>query len=285
MGRQSPDDIRFLTYTTRYNRDYWVTLDGLEKHYRARRNRREALRRPRAVRHHDEESRRAWCCGRPSTRPPSTSTAKSCGSKPAPEMAFEKSAGTWKPASLHDKTLRKKHGLQGPIDDAFLEPFLVVRPTGTPWNAAANDQALRILQRFERQYTLAYRGHVRVKNDKDVTAADFAKYHLVLFGDPGSNRWIAKLNGKLPLHWTRETVALGSKSFPAAEFRPGDDLSESAERRTITWSSIAGSPRHGRTGPAISRRRAMAISPSSRSKMVPTIRTPLTPASSTSSGS
>ena len=33
MGRQIPDHIRFLTYTTRYNRDYWVTLDGLEKHY------------------------------------------------------------------------------------------------------------------------------------------------------------------------------------------------------------------------------------------------------------
>jgi hypothetical protein len=32
-GRRIPDRIRFVTYTTRYNRDYWVTLDGLEKHY------------------------------------------------------------------------------------------------------------------------------------------------------------------------------------------------------------------------------------------------------------
>ena len=32
-GQTSPDHIRFLTYTTRYNRDYWVSLDGLEKHY------------------------------------------------------------------------------------------------------------------------------------------------------------------------------------------------------------------------------------------------------------
>jgi hypothetical protein len=117
--------------------------------------------------------------------------------------------------------LRKQHGLQGPIDDAFLEPFLVVRPTGTPWNAAANDQALRMLQRFERQYSLAYRGHIRVKDDRDVTAADFAQYNMVLFGDPGSNRWISKLNGKLPvLRWTRETVAMGSQSFPASESVP-----------------------------------------------------------------
>src|SRR5437016_2226088 len=32
-GQTSPDHIRFLTYTTRYNHDYWVSLDGLEKHY------------------------------------------------------------------------------------------------------------------------------------------------------------------------------------------------------------------------------------------------------------
>ena len=32
-GQSSPDHIRFLTYTTRYNRDYWVSVDGLEKHY------------------------------------------------------------------------------------------------------------------------------------------------------------------------------------------------------------------------------------------------------------
>ena len=41
-----------------------------------------------------------------------------------------------------------------------------------------------------------------------------AKYHVVLFGDPGSNKWIAKLNGKLPVKWTRETVAIGAQSFP-----------------------------------------------------------------------
>ena len=39
--------------------------------------------------------------------------------------------------------LHKTHALQGPIDDAFLDPFLLVRPTGTPWNDAVNQQALR----------------------------------------------------------------------------------------------------------------------------------------------
>src|SRR6185369_11303068 len=32
-GRIEPDHIRFVTYTTRYNRCFWVTVDGLEQHY------------------------------------------------------------------------------------------------------------------------------------------------------------------------------------------------------------------------------------------------------------
>ena len=184
MGRQIPDHIRFLTYTTRYNRDYWVTLDGLEKHYE--RAEIDAKRSDDRAQYDITTKNLTRLVLRETEHATAVNIdGQKLRVKPAPEMAFEKSNGAWKPASLHEKGLRKKHGLQGPIDDAFLEPFLVVRPTGTPWNAAANDQALRILQRFDRQYTLAYRGHIRVKDDKDVTAADFAKYHVVLFGDPG----------------------------------------------------------------------------------------------------
>ena len=32
-GQTSPDHIKFVTYTTRYNRDFWITVDQLGKHY------------------------------------------------------------------------------------------------------------------------------------------------------------------------------------------------------------------------------------------------------------
>ncbi|MDQ6666059.1 MAG: hypothetical protein M3Z23_16895, partial [Acidobacteriota bacterium] len=60
----------------------------------------------------------------------------------------------------------------------------------------------------------------RIVNDTDVADADFAKYNVVLFGDPGSNRWIARIIGKLPVRWTRETVSLGGQTFPAAKSYP-----------------------------------------------------------------
>ena len=61
-----------------------------------------------------------------------------------------------------------------------------------------------------------------------MTEADIAKYHVVLFGDPGSNKWIAKLNGKLPVKWSKDTVAIGTQSFPAAESFPASTCARSA---------------------------------------------------------
>ena len=116
--------------------------------------------------------------------------------------------------------LHKTHALQGPIDDAFLDPFLLVRPTGKPWSEEVNQQALCTMARFDRLWGKFFRGHPFVKDDVDVTAADFAKYHVVLFGDPGSNKWIGELNGKLPFTWTRQNVTLGEQSFASQDSFP-----------------------------------------------------------------
>ena len=218
-GRISPDHIRFLTYTTRYNRDYWVSVDGLAKHYeRADID---------AVRSHGGEHYRITTHN--ITRLTLRETGHAAGLnidgqalkiKAAPEIALEKSGAAWRVANGKWPGLHKTHALQGPIDDAFLDPFLLVRPTGTPWNEGSNRKALQRLEHFERVYARNYRAHVRIKDDKDVTAEDFAKYNVALFGDPGSNRWIAKAQGKLPFRWTRETLHFGARNFPAAGHIP-----------------------------------------------------------------
>ena len=50
--------------------------------------------------------------------------------------------------------------------------------------------------------------------------ADMANFHVVLFGDPGSNQVMARMLAKLPVKWTRETVKIGDKNYPAAEHFP-----------------------------------------------------------------
>ena len=219
-GQASPSHIRFVTYTARYNHDYWVSADELEHHYdRADIDAsRDDARATYDIRTHNvarlglremDHAREIRIDGQ---------TLKV---KPAAAIALQKTGGLWKadrPAARSG--LHKVHALQGPIDDAFLDPFLLVRPTGTPWNPAVNEQALRTLARFDRLWAKYFRGHPFVKDDKNVTAEDMAKYHIVLFGDPGSNRVMQRLIGKLPVKWTKDTVELEGKSAPAAETYP-----------------------------------------------------------------
>ncbi len=219
-GQTSPDHLRFLTYTTRYNRDYWASLDGLEKHYEraeidAQRNSDrtdydiKTKNLTRLVLRETDHAREIKIDGQ---------TLKVKG---APEITLDKDGANWKVVKNGaERGLHKTHALQGPIDDAFLDPFLMVRPTGKPWSDEVNQQALRTMARFDKLWGRFFRGHPFVKDDKDVTESDFEKYHVVLFGDPGSNKWIAKMNNKLPIKWTTETVTLGSKTFPANEHYP-----------------------------------------------------------------
>jgi pimeloyl-ACP methyl ester carboxylesterase len=218
-GLRSPDHVRFLTYTTRYNKSFWVTIDGLGQHYE--RAEVDAQRLSGGTSYQIKTTNVSRLVLRETDKATQIQIdGQTLRVKPGRELALEKTTSGWKPAPMKWAGLHKTHGLQGPIDDAFLDPFLLVRPTGTPWNQAAHQLALKRLERFDQTYARFYRAHPRVKNDTDVTEADFAKYNVVLFGDPGSNRWISRLVGRLPIKWSRETVTVGDKSFPAANHLP-----------------------------------------------------------------
>ena len=65
--------------------------------------------------------------------------------------------------------------MQGPIDDAFMDSFIMVRPTGKPlsdkvgaWVAAEQRHAV---EHWRRQF----RGEARVKEDDAVTEEDIAE--------------------------------------------------------------------------------------------------------------
>ena len=217
-GLVSADHIRFVTFTTRYPHSGWVSVEHLAKHYqRAEVN----ARRLEGGRRYEVTTRNITRLTLRETGSASTLAidGQTLPVKSAAALTIEKTNGRWAMAKPV-KGLHKSHALQGPIDDAFLSPFLLVRPTGQPWNQAAHEQALRLLARFDRLYAKGLRAHPRVKDDKDVTADDIAKYNLVLFGDPGSNRWIAKTQGKTPLRWTRQQVSLGAQRYSAADHLP-----------------------------------------------------------------
>jgi hypothetical protein len=115
--------------------------------------------------------------------------------------------GRWQAvASPDDGTLRKRHGLQGPIDDAFMDRFLMVRPTGKPSNdkvgAWVKAEMTHALEHWRRQF----RGEAPVKDDVAVSDADMAESNLILWGDPSSNSVLARIADKLPVRWDAGSV-------------------------------------------------------------------------------
>src|SRR5262249_53453443 len=123
----------------------------------------------------------------------------------SPEAVLVRDGQRWRLAGgLRDVRLSgKRPGLQGPIDDAITKAFLCVRGTGQPWNSAVGAYADAALKRFADEWHHYFRGELPVKSDTEVTDEDIRTRNLILFGDPGSNRWIAKAIPHLPLAWTK----------------------------------------------------------------------------------
>jgi len=127
---------------------------------------------------------------------------------------FHKDGGKWVAGPLPDG-LRKRHGLQGPIDDAFLDSFIMVKPTGKPLNDKVGEWAAKEMDHAIVHWRQQYRGDARVTTDDAVSDAEIASSNLVLWGDPSSNKILAKIADKLPVKWTDKSIALGAQTYPS----------------------------------------------------------------------
>ena len=134
---------------------------------------------------------------------------------------FKNSEGKWD-VKTDDKpeTLRKRHNLQGPIDDAFMDSFIFVRPTGTAANEAVGKWAEAELTRAIEHWRRHFRGDARVVNDVDLTDEMIQSSNIVLWGDLKSNSVLAKIADKLPIQWTADKVTVGEKSYDAKNHAP-----------------------------------------------------------------
>lgn len=132
---------------------------------------------------------------------------------------LERSHGTWQSVAAYPSKpgLRKLHGLQGPIDDAFMEPFLVVTPSGRSRSAAVERWVQAELAHFLDRWRRLFRGMPRVKRDVDVTDEDMGRYHLIAWGDPDSNRLLARVAPQLPIRVGENVIELPGKDFARAD--------------------------------------------------------------------
>ncbi|MBN8246916.1 MAG: prolyl oligopeptidase family serine peptidase [Verrucomicrobia bacterium] len=225
-----PRRVRFLTPTLRYPTQAWVTLEALGRHWDLAYT--DALLQP-------EEQRvdlvvtnvEALTLHLPpglSPFDPSRPVGIRIGGVtlrgPTPESdrswtaLLHRMNGAWEIGSRPSGGLRKRHGLQGPVDDAFMDSFLFVRPTGPPLNAAVGAWATNEMAHAIEHWRRQYRGDVRVKDDTAVTDADQAAHHLVLWGDPQSNALIGRVASRLGVRWDATGVHTPEANYPADRY-------------------------------------------------------------------
>jgi len=213
-----PRKVRFTTWTLAYNRMNWLMADALNHHWeRARLNAEIA---GDAAVNVDTANIAAFSIEMPSggcpldpARKPVVTIDGQKVTTPGPfsdrswVVHFRETGGKWRVVESDAASgLHKVHGLQGPIDDAFLESFIFVSPTGVTnspvatWAAAAEKRAIA-------DWRAQFRGEPQVREDREISEADIESSNLVLWGDPASNRVLARISSRLPADFSKPGVA------------------------------------------------------------------------------
>jgi len=240
-----PHEIRFATYTLKYNRMHWLTVTELGEHWeqatvmgriRPGEDTIELkVQNVNGLRLTIPAGRSPFAPDRPvkiivtrtePNQPANVSTESQTVSAMRPgtdqswecELHFD--GQQWQLGPADSESLRKQHDLQGPIDDAFMDSFIIVRPTGEARHEAVSGWTSSELDRLVREWRRQFRGDAIVKRDDEITSEDITNNHLILFGDPSSNSMIASVFDKLPLKWTAEQIVVGDKSFDASQHAP-----------------------------------------------------------------
>ena len=241
LGRErTPQSLRFTTYSLRYNRMHWLTVDGLAEHWEKatvsvaiQANPLNAeitldvanvtdlslsipagqvpfsVDLPINITVQDGGSSQSVGDAEPNVKIPKAGSDRSWN------VSLRRHGKTWKIRQQPSDDLRKRHGLQGPIDDAFLDSFVFVRPTGKSSHESIEKWTQSELSHAIVHWRQQFRGQARVKDDTAITEADIANSNLVLWGDPTSNAVLKKIADKLPIHWGETEVVVGDRKVPA----------------------------------------------------------------------
>ena len=224
-GRQSPKQIHFTTHTLRYNKMFWLTVEGLQKHWqRARVGGGVSPDDKKIVLQTENVSRLRLAPAFVQNRAVVLDGQTVSTNGVTGAVVFEKLNNNWVAVAyapgMESETPEKKPGLQGPIDDAFCAPFLMVRPTNAPLYPAAHKWAMGEMAHASREYRKMFRAEARVVDDAKITDADMARHHLVLWGDVESNRVLAQIADKLPVVWDAGGVHVGAKTYSGETHAP-----------------------------------------------------------------
>ena len=227
VNRQ-PNRVTLVTHSLKFNSAHWVTIDALERHWE--RARVEAIAGETSL-EVKTENVTALTLAKPTVLKTqevrldgqSVRAQLVPGPKPGAPASFRflKTGGKWTAAPAPGPfILAKHHNLQGPIDDAFMDSFVMVRPTSESMNPAAGQWVKTELAEALFHWRRFFRGEPSVKDDVLINADDIANHNLILWGDAQSNKLLQRIAPMLPIKWIGNQIKVGDKSYDATKHAP-----------------------------------------------------------------
>ena len=211
---QTPREVWLQTYTLRYPESAWVRIEGMGQHWQLAEVRATQSGNARI----EARTKNVEAVAFPGL---AATTVVLDGQELHPagaDLRFHREGEAWRTgpaAGLH-----KSPGLTGPVDDAFMDAFTFVRPTGKPLTPELATWVEGELTSARHLWHDVYRGEAPVVADTALSDADIASKNLVLWGDPTSNKVLAKIMAKLPLTWDAKTLTFRGKTYPSANHAP-----------------------------------------------------------------
>jgi dienelactone hydrolase len=218
-----PNRVRFVTYTLRYNEAAWIRIDGLEEHWEQASVNATLDRDAGTIDIITKNITGFTIQFEPGDYPfnpvqPLRLTVdgqEQLAVPPFSDLSYRASYiqvnRDWILGPQGGDQLRKRSGLQGPIDDAFMDSFVFVRPTGPVTNARVAGWARSEMERAIEHWRRHFRGHARVVADTDVTEEMIANSNLVLWGEPSSNQVWSKIRKDLPIQYDGKQLQVAGR--------------------------------------------------------------------------
>jgi endo-1,4-beta-xylanase len=202
--RRRPEEVKFYTNTLRYNGAYWVTIDRLTRHNA------DAL---------VDVGYKGDSIRLTSTNIDALTLRPGEGQGPVPKgkpvalvvdgrevstgalpdvVHLSKQSGEWALGEWKADSVEKRHGLQGPIGDAFNTRFLAV------YGEADRDLAIAELDAIRNPPgPLDIHGDFPMKAASKLSREDIESSNLILFGTPETNPVLKRLAPSLPAELLR----------------------------------------------------------------------------------
>ena len=213
-----PEKIHFVTYTLRYNTASWARIEAVDAHYE--RTVIDGTWTKSKLELTTKNIRRVRLLSSQMAGYPLPTSAKIDGQAVSFAgnkigVLLQKTDGKWATIDYRfiPTTPEKVFEQQGPIDDAFVDPFVVVQPTAKGWSPESDMATEARLNQFRAEWNKFFRGKLPEGTNDTLDRARAKPENLILFGDPASNPTIAKVLGKLPITWTKDTLVVNGKTY------------------------------------------------------------------------